>query len=165
MYYESINKERLMLHKQLVKKLNWKRQQKAEIIGTLGLKSLDFSKTKVTSGTKKLSEEERTVIRLEKINNQIRELEAIVIPEQKEIETQLSRIEQKDWRYKEILQGYYIDDIPAKEIIVDIFGIDANKNPEAWKSYYRLQKTAIRELQKVSDKPFIEIDKQLVIEV
>lgn len=162
MYYEIINKERLMLHKQYVKKLNNKRERKREILDTLGLKSYDFSKPKVTSGSKHLSEEEKTVIRLEKINKEIRELEGIVFMEQAEIETQLKRIESIDWRYKEILQGYYIDDLKAKEIVMLLFG---NTEPESWKSFYRLQKAAIRELQKVSKRPFIEIEQQLVFEV
>lgn len=166
MYYETINKEKLMLHKQYVKKLNRKREFKRELESKMGLKSYDYSKIKVINGdSRRTSEEERFILKLEKINRELRELEAIVIPEQKEIEAQLTRVEVKDWRYREILQSYYIDDIPAKEIIVEIYGDKADKDPAIWKQYYRLQSAAIRELAKVSEKPFIQIERQLMLEV
>lgn len=165
-YYEKVNKDRLMRYKQYVSELNTLYERKHELLATMGLKSYDFSKTKVMSGNRrKMSEEEQNAIRLEKINKKIGEIEPIVRAGRVEFEAQIERIAHLDWRYKEILQAYYIDDVSAKEIVINLFGVDAEKDQDKWKQFYRLQKSALRELQKVSTKPFIEIEKQLVIEV
>lgn len=162
MYYERINKTRLMRYRQYVFQLNTLYQRKHELEQSLGLKGYSFADTKVTNGNKKqLSEQEQFVIRLERINKKIQEIEPIVKSERIEFEKQIERIAHLDWRYKEILQSYYIDGIKSKEIVSTIFG----DSDSAWKDFYRLQKSAIRELQKVSAKPFIEVEQQLVIEV
>lgn len=159
MIYQKINKDRLMLHRQNVKKLDCKRKQKHDIINAMGLKSVDFTKPKVTNGNKKpISTQEQLIIRLEKINNEIKELEAIVIPEQQEIEKQIEQVGIKDWRFKEILQGYYIDDIPHKEIMINIFGILEKDNENVRSKYYHLVNFAIKALEKVSTKPFLKIN-------
>ena len=166
MYYEKINKERLMRYKQYVAELDALYIRKRELLATLGLQSVDFSKTRVTNGNShRISEEERNAIRLEKINNKIKQIEPIVKSQRIEFDTQIERIAHLDWRYKEILQSYYIDNISAKEIVIALFGVGADKEPEKWKQFYRLQKSALRELQKVSSKPFIELQQQLVFEV
>ena len=162
MYYEKINKNRLMRYKQYVSELNTLYERKHQLELSMGLSSYDYSKQRVTTNKKRLSEQEMFAIRLEKINKKISEIEPIVRAGRREFETQIERIAHLDWRYKEILQSYYIDNIKAKEIVVILFG---NTEPESWKQFYRLQKTAIRELQKISNKPFIEIEQQLVLEV
>ena len=162
MLYEIINKDRLMRYKQYVSELNTLYERKHQLEQTMGLSSYDFSKIKVTTNKRRLTEEEQFVIRLEKINRKISEIEPIVRAGRLEFESQIERIAHLDWRYKEILQSYYVDNVKAKEIVITLFG---NSEPESWKQFYRLQKAALRELQKVSKKPFIEIEQQLVLEV
>lgn len=165
MIYKTIDKSRLKLHKQFVNKLNRLREHKFELLEVLGLKAYDYSKIKVTLGSKPDSEQEKNIVKLEKINSKIKELESVVLPEQEEITKQLELIEIKNWRYRRILEGYYLDDEAPSDIIQEIYGIGANKIKNNWNNYYDLQKAAIKELQKVSKSPFIKIKQTKVAEV
>ena len=163
MLYTKIKQERLNRHKNLVAKLDFYRKRKFEILNQFGLKAYDYSKIKVTSGNgKKTTDQERAVIAVEKINKEIKELEAIVLPEQKEIETQINRLYDysSDWRHPDILKRLYIDGESMKDVILAYYGEDS-KNTRS--SVEGLRNTAIKLLEKISAKPFIEIQ-QLVIE-
>lgn len=162
MYWKVIKKERLNRHKNLVTKLDFLRKRKYELLDQFGLKAYDYSKIKVTSGSKKMTDQERAVIALEKINKEIKELEAIVLPEQKEIEEQIDRLYtySDDWRHSDILKRLYVDGENMKDVILAYYNED-NKNTRS--NIEGLRNTAIKMLEKVSEKPFIEI-KQLTIE-
>ena len=162
MYWKVIKKERLNRHKNLVTKLDFLRKRKYELLDQFGLKAYDYSKIKVTSGSKKMTDQERAVIALEKINKEIKYLEAIVLPEQKEIEEQIDRLYtySDDWRHSDILKRLYVDGENMKDVILAYYNED-NKNTRS--NIEGLRNTAIKMLEKVSEKPFIEI-KQLTIE-
>lgn len=158
MFWKIIRAERLNRHRNLVNKLNFKRQRKYEIMDEFGLKAYDYSKIKVTSGNgKRTTEQERAVIAVENINKEIKQLEALVLPEQKEMEVQIDRLNEysDDWRHADILKRLYIDGESIKDVIVEYYGSDT-KNGRS--SVEGLRNTAIKLLEKVSATPFIEIE-------
>jgi len=163
MLWNVIKKERLNKHKNLVSKLDFLRKRKFEILNQFGLKAYDYSAIKVTAGNgRKTTDQERAAIALEKINKEIKDLEAIVLPEQQEIEAQINRLDDysDDWRHSDILKRLYIDGESIKDVITTYYG-DDNKNTR--RSIEGLRNTAIKLLEDVSVKPFIEIQ-QMVIE-
>lgn len=162
MYYQILNKERLEEYRQIVKWLQTLYHNRRELLKTMGLKSYDFSKTKVTSGTKQMSEEERNAIKLEKLNNEIKENELKRDVLFNEFETQIKRLRNPQHRF--FIREYYVDNTPRKDVINMMFGEGAHMNSNAVKKFDRLQQAALNELQKVSKTPFIEVTEQLTIE-
>lgn len=162
MLYTKIKQECLNRHRNLVAQLDFLRKRKFEILNQFGLKAYDYSKIKVTSGSKKLTDQERAVIALEKINKKIKDLEIIVLPEQQEIEAQIDRLYDytNDFRHPDILKRLYVDGESIKDVITAYYGEDNKSNR---RSIEGLRNTAIKLLEKVSDAPFIEV-KQLVLE-
>ena len=177
MLYTTIDKGRLRKHLNNVKHLEDLRCRKLEILNSFGLKAYDYSKIKVTSGTKKPTEQERAVIALERINKEIKALEAKVYPEQKELEAQIDRVNERSdhWQHADILRRLYIDCQTIKDVIIDYTPanytytdghykcLDKDKETATRRSIEGFRDTAIKMLEKVSEKPFIEI-KQLTIE-
>ena len=162
MLWKIIKQERLNRHKNLVAKLDFYRKRKYEFLNEFGLKAYDYSKIKVTSGNgRKTTDQERAVIAVEKINKEIKELESVVLPEQKEIETQINRLYDysSDWRHPDILKRLYVDGESMKDVILAYYGED-NKNNRS--SVEGLRNTAIKLLEKVSSKPFIEIEQRVI---
>ena len=163
MLWTVIKKDRLNRHRNLVTKLDFLRKRKFEILNQFGLKAYDYSKIKVMAGNgKRTTDQERAVIALEKINKEIDELAAIVLPEQAEIEKQIVRLDaySNDWRHSDILKRLYVDGESLKDVITTYYGEDTKTNR---RSIEGLRDTAIKMLEKVSTKPFIEIQ-QTVIE-
>lgn len=176
MLYTTIDKGRLRKHLNNVKHLEDLRRRKIEILNSFGLKAYDYSKIKVTSGSKKATDQERAVIAVEKINREIRELEAIVYPEQKELEAQIDRVNEKSdyWQHADVLRRLYIDCQTIKDIIIDytpanykyIDGhykcIDKDKETATRRSIEGFRDTAIRMLSEVSDTPFIPCQQHML---
>lgn len=163
MIYTKIRQERLLRHKNLVNKLDALRKRKFQILDSYGLKAYDYSKIKVTVGNgHKLTDQEKAAIAVEKIDKEIKHLESIVIPEQQEFEQQINRLYEftTDWRHPDILKRLYIDGENMKDIIMLYFGEDSKNSRN---SVDRIRNSAIKLLEKVSDKPFIEIQ-QTVLE-
>lgn len=163
MLYTKIKQERLNRHKNLIAKLDYLRKRKFELLDEFGLKAYDYSKIKITPGNgKKMTDQERAAIALEKINKEIKELELLVLPEQKEIELQIDRLYNytSDWRHPDILKRLYVDGESMKDVITTYYKEDTKATR---KSVEGLRNTAIKLLEKVSEKPFIEI-RQMVIE-
>lgn len=158
MFWKIIRAERLNRHRNLIAKLDFLRKRKYEILNEFGLKAYDYSKIKVTAGNgHRTTEQEKAVIAIEKINKEIKQLEAEVLPEQKEIETQINRLYEvtDDWRHPDVLKRLYIDGESIKEVILAYYGSDT-KNTRS--SVEGLRNTAIKLLEKVSATPFIEIE-------
>lgn len=162
MLYQVLNKERLEEYRYIVGWLQELYTIRRELLKTMGLKSVDLSKTRVTSGSKPLSEEERNAIKLEKINKEIKENELKRDVLFDEFETQIKRL--KNPKYRFFLREYYVDNTPRKDVINMIFGEGSHLNAAAVKKFDRLQTAALNELQKVSKTPFIEVTQQLKIE-
>lgn len=176
MYYTTVRKDRLRKHLNNLKRLDDAKRRKNEILSMFGVKGYDYSKIKVTSGSKKMTDQERAVIALEKINREIRELEAIVYPEQKEIEAQIDRVNEKSdyWQHADVLRRLYVDCQTIKDIIIDynpsnytyINGhykcIDKDKETATRRSIEGFRDTAIKILGEISETPFIPCQRHLL---
>lgn len=179
MYYTTINKERLERYLDSVQTLDRLYKQKHGLEKRLGLHSVDLSKTKVMSGSKPLmTEPEQYAQNLERINKEIEKLKSFIAPEHKELVEQIGRLKKHVWRkaitYKYI-EGLSIADITVQEFCgyddfeetcyslntkgekVFIYGNKYQKQVERWID------AGLENLQKISEKPFIKYNKQLLI--
>lgn len=162
MLYEQIDRGYLKRHLHRVQRLDSLRSLKYEILNSCGLKAYDYSKIKVDTGNgKKLSTEEKAVLRVEKIDKEIRRQEAIVLPEQAELNQQIDRLDSisNDYRHAAILRQLYIDGESIKDVILSFYPEDTK---ETRKSITGLRETAEKLLAKITGTPFIKV-KQLVL--
>lgn len=167
MFYETINKERLDRYLDSVKALDEALRKKHLIEARIGNKGIDYSKTKITHGNgKQTTEPEKFAIDLERINKEIDELKAFTIPEHKILVAQISRLKKHAWRkaitYRYI-EGEKISDIVQREFYYEP-DFEDEKNGKYKKRVERWLSDAIDELEKVSLKPFIKKERQLVFE-
>lgn len=167
MYYETITKYRLKIYLRKVQKLNLLYRIKHNLENQCGLKGVDLSKTKVTNGNSEpFSTPEQFTIRLEKINNRIKEARAFLDTEHKELVAQISRLDKPEWAM--VITYKYIEGWKMPEIIAAFFcdqaDFEVEKDFKYRKTIERWLASGIKNLQKVSCRPFIEIEKQLVIE-
>lgn len=178
MIYEPITPERLRGFRLKTRELNRLIEQKASLIEKIRiLKSIDYSKVKVTLGNKrKISEQERYVSVLETINKEIDYYKYKVfkteigkeyglIEEAEVIKTQLERIPEE--HYKKLIIRRYLQS--EKFSAITFFFFCGEKDYEENYQHY-LEKTmdwhksALEKLEKVSNKPYVKTSKQLVIE-
>ena len=167
MYYEIITKERLKTYLDKVQELNFLLQKKHKLESKHGLKGVDLSKTKVTNGSNKpFSTPEQYSIELEKINIEIKKLRAFLEPEDKELRTQIGRL--RKWEWRRVIVYKYIEGWKTSEIIsyffADELDFDIEKDAKYRKRVERWLDEAIDNLQKITEKPFIKKEKQLLIE-
>lgn len=157
MLYEKIDKGYLNRHLHRVQRLDNLRSLKYEILNSCGLKAYDYSKIKVTTGNgRKMTDQEKAAIRVEKIDKQIRELEAIVRPEQIALNLQIDRVDSisDDYRHASILRQLYVDGESLKDVILSFYPEDTK---ETRKSISGLRNTAEKMLAKISGTPFIKV--------
>lgn len=163
MLYKIIRQERLTQYRNRVRQLNFLRSKKYEILNSCGLKAYDYSKIKVTSGNgRRLTEQERAVLVVEKYDKKIKELESVISLDTQELEKQIERVDQKsdNWKHAEALRGFYLEGETKQETALRIYGDDSK---QAVKNLSELIKTALENLEKVSSTPFVEVQ-QLVLE-
>ena len=165
--YEPITIERLDNYAEIVKEYDYLLHQKNNLIKKLGLKGVDYSKIKVTSGNgAKISEQEHYVMSLQKINAKIADYESWLKPEKEIIKTQIARI--KKWHFRKILVLRYIEKWKWSEIIDEFFGFEDDfedeKNLKYKDKIFDWNRRALAELEKVSAMPYIPNTKQLVME-
>jgi len=163
MLYEKIDRGYLNRHLHRVQRLDNLRSLKYQILNSCGLKAYDYSKIKVTAGNgHRMTDQEKAAIRVEKIDRQIKELEAIVTPEQNILLQQLDRLDEKsnDYRHAAILRQLYVDGCSLKDVILSFYPEDTK---ESRKSISGLRNTAEKMLAKISDIPFIKVE-QMTIE-
>ena len=167
--YEPITLQRLDDFAEVNKEYNFLLKQKAGLERKLNsLKSIDYSKIKVTSGNAhKDSEQERYAISLEKINKKLSEYSKWLEPEGKIIKTQIARV--KQWNYRKILVYRYIEKWKWAEIIQDFFEFEddyeAEKNNKYKDTVMYWHRRALEELEKISEKPYEPLlPKQLPIQ-
>lgn len=164
--YEPITIERLDNYSEIEKEYNFLLRQKENLIKKIGtLSGVDYSKIKVTSGNgAKISEQEHYVMSLQKINSKIADYESWLKPEKEIIKTQIARI--KKWHLRKILVLRYIEKWKWSEIIDEFFGFEDDfeeeKNLKYKDKIFDWNKAALAELEKVSAKPYVKIEKQLV---
>lgn len=165
--YDPITIERLDNYAEIVKEYDYLLHQKNNLIKKLGLKGVDYSKIKVTSGNgAKISEQEHYVMSLQKINAKIADYESWLKPEKEIIKTQIARI--KKWHFRKILVLRYIEKWKWSEIIDEFFGFEDDfedeKNLKYKDKIFDWNRRALAELEKVSAMPYIPSTKQLVME-
>ena len=168
MYYETITKERLKTYLDKVQELNFIMEKKHRIEAKCGLKGVDLSKIKVINGSSKpFSAPENFTIELEKINKDIKEIRAYLDTEHKELITQIRRL--KRWYWRRVIVYKYIEAWKMSEITAYFFGdeedFEIEKEGKYRKKVERWLDEAVENLQKVSEKPFIKRERQLVIEM
>lgn len=164
--YEPITIERLDNYAEIVKEYDYLLHQKNNLIKKLGLKGVDYSKIKVTSGNgAKISEQEHYVMSLQKINAKIADYESWLKPEKEIIKTQIARI--KKWHFRKILVLRYIEKWKWSEIIDEFFGFEDDfeeeKNLRYKDKIFDWNKAALAELEKISAKPYVKASKQLTL--
>ena len=167
MYYKTITKERLKTYLDKVQELNFLLQRKHSLEAKCGLKGVDLSKTKVTNGSSHpFSSPEQFTIELERINNEIKKSRAFLDEEHKELIGQIGRL--KRWYWRRVIVYKYIEAWKMSEITAYFFGdeedYEIEKDMKYRKKVERWLDEGIENLQKVSDKPFIKENVQLVIE-
>lgn len=166
--YEPITKERLESYSESVRELDSLLKQKEGIKQKIGsLSGIDYSRIKVSSGNgSKISEQEHYVMSLQKINERIDRLRALVIPEHNIIKTQIARV--KKWNYRKVLILRYLEKWKWSEIIEEFFGFEPDYEDEQYGKYKDTvmywNRRALEELEKVSNKPFLPV-KQLPLEL
>lgn len=165
--YEPITIERLDNYAEIVKEYDYLLHQKNNLIKKLGLKAVDYSKIKVTSGNgAKVSEQEHYVMSLQKVNAKIADYESWLKPEKEIIKTQIARI--KKWHFRKILVLRYIEKWKWSEIIDEFFGFEDDfedeKNLKYKDKIFDWNRRALAELEKVSAMPYKKATKQLVLE-
>ncbi len=166
--YEPITKERLENYSESVRELDSLLKQKEGIKQKIGsLSGIDYSRIKVSSGNgSKISEQEHYVMSLQKINERIDRLRALVIPEHNIIKTQIARV--KKWNYRKVLILRYLEKWKWSEIIEEFFGFEPDYEDEQYGKYKDTvmywNRRALEELEKVSNKPFLPV-KQLPLEL
>lgn len=165
MISEKITLQRLDDYAQIVKEYKRLISQKQQIIKKLGyLSSVDYSAIKVTSGNgRKITDEERYAISLEKINRKLEEYRAFLIPEQKIIKTQIGRISKMT--YRQLLIMRYIYRLKWSKIIYEFFNLEEDfeeeKNDKYKDKILYWNRQAVSELEKLSSKPYIKAEIQL----
>lgn len=166
--YEPITKERLDNYSESVRELDSLLKQKEGIKQKIGsLSGIDYSRIKVSSGNgSKISEQEHYVMLLQKINERIDRLRALVIPEHNIIKTQIARV--KKWNYRKVLILRYLEKWKWSEIREEFFGFEPDYEDEQYGKYKDTimywNRRALEELEKVSNKPFLSV-KQLPLEL
>lgn len=149
MLYTIIRKERLNKYRNKVCHLNFLRQKKIEILNTFGLKAYDYSKIKVMAGNgKKLTDQEKAVLCVERFDKKIREMEALIQPETDELTKEIERVdsESTNWRHAEVLRSFYLMGESKQETADRVYG-DSSKQDV--KNLNELLKTAVEMLSKV----------------
>lgn len=165
MHYEPITLERLDNFSEILKEYEILKRYKQNLIAKCNtLKSIDYSKIKVQTGNgAKTSEQEYYAMKLQSINNKMREYETWITPEKEIIKNQIARVPKRDYRKLLILR--YIEKWKWAEIVQEFFEFE-NDYEEGKGGRYRdmimyWNRRALEELQKISSKPYEPVIKQL----
>lgn len=168
MKYEPITLERLDNFGEILKEYETLKRHKQNLIAKNNtLKSIDYSKIKVQTGNgSKISEQEYYAIKLQTINNKMREYEAWINPEKEIIKSQIARVPKRDYRKLLILR--YIEKWKWTEIIQEFFEFETDYEDQKQLKYKDTimywNRRALEELQKISSQPYVPMPKQLHIQ-
>lgn len=164
--YEGVTTERLKFFGEFLREYEAVLTRKKQIVEALGgLKSVDLTKTRVQNGdSNRTSEEERYTMRLEEVNKLIKEYEAWLLPEREIIRTQIERVPR--FEYRKILKMRYIQRMKWSEIVKDLFEFQKDYEEGKYGKYKDTvmywNRRALEELEKVSSKPYIPVQKHLI---
>ena len=176
-FYEPITVARLNQYTDKVTELDALLDKKQKIQAKLdGLKGVDYSKQKITTGNaQNTSNQEYYAMKLEKVNQEIDKLKYKcfgvygLLEEHEVIKTQIARIQggKESWKYRKILVLRYLEKWKWSEIIDEFFGFEDDfeeeKNLKYKDKIFDWNRRALAELEKVSAKPYVKIEKQLVL--
>lgn len=157
MIYTIVRKERLNKYRNKICQLNFLKQKKLEVLNSYGLKAYDYSKIKVTTGNgRKLTDQEKAVLSVERYDKKIRELEADIQPETEELEKQIDMVdgESTNWRHAESLRSFYLFGESKKDASIRLYG-DSTK--QDIKNFNEILKTALEYLEKMGS--FVDVQK------
>lgn len=140
------------------------KQREALLKRINSLKSIDYSKDRVTNGASiHISEQERFAMKFEKINALIRECEEILLPAKDRLKKQIARIKRAE--YRKILILRYIERWKWTDIIEECYWYEDSfdkSDISKWKDKIMQQnRAALKKLEELSEKPFIPAEKQL----
>lgn len=161
MQFEPITLERLTNFGEILKEYDTLKRHKKLLIDKIGsIKAVDYSKDRVQSGNgNRTSEEERYAMKLETINNKIKEYEEWIIPEKEIIKNQIARVKKRD--YRKILIYRYIERWKWAEIIQEFFELEQDYEEERQGKYRDTMmywnRRAVTELEKISAQPYIKV--------
>lgn len=164
MKFEPITLERLTNFGEILKEYDTLKRHKRLLMEKIGtIKGIDYSKDRVQAGNGlRTSEEERYAMKLENINEKIKEYEAWINPEKEIIKNQIARVKKRD--YRKILIFRYIERWKWSEIIQEFFELEQDYEEEKQGKYRDTMmywnRRAVAELEKISSQPYIEV-KQL----
>ena len=165
--YESVTMTRLAKYQDMVREYDFLLEQKKKMqIKINSLTGIDYSKDRVTAGnSNKITQPEMYAIKLEKINSRIAELEPKLRAEHEELKIQISRL--KKWNFRKVLVLRYLEKWKWSEIIQEFFwqedDFDEEKNLKYKDKILLWHRKALEQLQNISEKPFIKVEKQLTI--
>lgn len=126
--HEPITKERLDRYLDSCKMLAYYEDKKRNLEKKLGLSGVDYSKIKVTVGNgHKMSEQERYVTILERVNKEISNLRQEIKPEHEIIVSQIKRINSS--RSRTIITLKYIEKRSTQDLVEYFFCDDPLWNP------------------------------------
>ena len=169
-------KERLSAYRQCLFDLDRFYEQKDVLIKRVGnLQSSRMQTDKVTSGNRKhLSEEERYVLYLEKINKQIAEYETALEDGKKDMNLHIDRLPRFEWR--EIIRQYYFWRCEWWQVTEHLFisdphlyvegakkGTQESINPNYLRVVFQWRNRALDELEKLYNIPHIPTVRQLTL--
>ncbi len=165
--YEPITLQRLDDFAEISQEYNELLERKKKMERRLNsLAAVDYSKIKVTSGDNKcISTQERYAVALEALNEEIHKYEGWLPREKEIIKNQIARISKP--RYRQVLVLRYIERWKWSEIIEECFwyedNFDEDKNGKYKDIVMYWNRRALEELEKISQKPYSPIVRQLVI--
>lgn len=165
--YESVTTTRLEKYQDMVREFDFLIEQKKKMQQKINsLTGIDYSKDRVTAGnSNKITQPEMYAIKLEQINSRISELEPKLRAEHEELKIQISRL--KKWNFRKVLVLRYLEKWKWSEIIQEFFwqedDYDEEKNFKYKDKILLWHRKALEQLQNVSEKPFIKVEKQLTI--
>lgn len=166
--------ERLSAYRQCLFDLDKLYEQKDALIKRVGqLQSLRLVPDKVQSGNKRrLSEEERYVLYLEKVNKQISEYESALEAGKKEMYGYIDRLPRFEWR--EMIRQYYFWRCEWWQVAEHLFISDPNLyvpdtkkgtqesiNSNFMRVVYQWRHKALSELERIYNTPYIPAPQQL----
>lgn len=166
MQFEPITLERLTNFGEILKEYDTLKRHKKLLVEKIGtIKGIDYSRDRVHTGNScRTSEEERYAMKLETVNNKLKEYEEWITPEKEIIKNQIARVKKRD--YRKILIYRYIERWKWSEIIQEFFELEQDYEEEKQGKYRDTMmywnRRAVAALEKISSQPYIEV-KQLLL--
>lgn len=166
--YEPITLQRMSDFAEIQKEYQELLDRKKKMTARLSsLPAVDYTRVHVANGSSKpISAQERYVLALERLNAEIRKYEGWLPFEKEIIKNQIARISKP--RYRQVLILRYLERWKWSEIIEECCWFEPDFEEEKHNKYKDIvmywNRRALEELEKVSNKPYVPISRQLVLD-